>query len=181
MGRLTNRSPHWGRGLLMKSKWILLLCASFAAADVVACGMTSTLVPLAMTGGSAPVDASAEELPAPVAVVTDLVRGIGPNHSSCDDTGLLTVVVEWPRSRYKLRDLGFEFTVVSGTTAYAIFPAGPLQAPSSGRRSDFLFMWREGGPAQQQPINLHVEVRAVTRDNRRGPPTRILVSAAPGA
>ena len=165
----------------MKSKWILLLCASFAAQDVLACGMTSTLVPLAMAGGSAAVDANADELPAPVAVVTDIVRGIGPNHSSCDDTGLLTVVVEWPRSRYKLRDLGFEFKVVSGVTSYAIFPDGPMQAPITGRRSDFLFMWREGGPAQQQSIDLQVEVRAVTRDNQRGPPTRILVRAGPGA
>ena len=165
----------------MKNTWIFLLCASVAAQDVVACGMTSTLVPLAMAGDGAPVDANADELPAPVAVVTDIVRGIGPNHSSCDDTGLLSLTVEWPRGKQKLRDLGFEFKVVSGTTPYAIFPAGPLQAPNSGRRSDFLFMWREGGPAQQQRIDLQVEVRAVTRDNQRGPPTRILVTAAPGA
>lgn len=165
----------------MKSKWILVLCAWFSAQDVIACGMSSTLVPLAMAGGSGPVDASADELPAPGVVVTDIVRGIGPNHSSCDDTGLLSVTVDWPRGKQKLRELGFEFTVVSGTTAYPIFPSGPLQAPSSGRRSDFLFMWREGGPAQQQRIDLQVEVRAVTRDNQRGAPTRIVVAAAPGA
>ncbi|HYM86000.1 MAG TPA: hypothetical protein VET30_04625, partial [Pseudoxanthomonas sp.] len=69
----------------------------------------------------------------------------------------------------------------SGATSYAIFPEGPVQAPISGRSSDFLFMWREGAPAQQKPIDLQVEVRAVTRDNQRGPPTRILVRAGPGA
>ncbi|NDK37291.1 hypothetical protein DT603_00330 [Pseudoxanthomonas gei] len=165
----------------MKSKWVVVLCAMFAVQDVVACGMTSKLVPFSMAEGSPPVDVAGGEIPAPTAVVTELVRGIGPNHSSCDDTGLLTVVVEWPRGGYKLRELGFEFKVVAGSTPYAIFPEGVVQAPISGRSSDFLFMWREGAPAQQQPIDLQVEVRAVTRDNQRGPPARILVRSAPGA
>ena len=165
----------------MKKKWIFGLCVLFSVQDALACGMTSKLVPLSLDEGRAAVDANTDDLPAPVAVFTDIVRGIGPNHSSCDDTGLLTVVVDWPRSRYKLRDLGFEFKVVSGVTSYAIFPEGPIQAPIAGRRSDFLFMWREGGPAQQQSVDLQVEVRAVTRDNQHGPPTRILVRAAPGA
>ena len=165
----------------MKSKWMVVLCALLAVQDVAACGMTSKLVPFAVTEGSSPVEAAGGELPAPVAVVGEIVRGIGPNHSSCDDTGLLNVTVQWPRGDYKLRELGFEFKVVAGSTPYAIFPAGPVQAPISGRSSDFLFMWREGGPAQQQPIDLQVEVRAVTRDNRRGPPARILVRASPGS
>jgi hypothetical protein len=41
-------------------------------------------------------------------------------------------------------------------------------------------MWQEGAPAQQKTIDLQVDVRAVTRDNRRGPATRIVVRAAPG-
>lgn len=164
----------------MKGTCVVLCCALLAAPQAQACGMTSKLVPFALAAGSAPTDASPDELPAPAAVVTEIVRGIGPNHASCDDTGLLAVLVEWPRGKYKLRDLGFEFKVVAGSTAYAIFPEAPQQAPIDGRRSDFLFMWREGAPAQQKPIDLQVEVRAVTRDNRRGPPARILVRANPG-
>jgi hypothetical protein len=109
-----------------------------------------------------------------------MVRGIGPKHSTCDDTGLLTVMLEWPRGKHKLRDVGFLFEVVSGAQSYAIFPEGPIQAPINGRDSDFLFMWQEGAPAQQKPIDLQVDVRAVTRDNRRGPPTRIVVRAVAG-
>lgn len=165
----------------MKSKCVVMLCALFAAPHAFGCGMTNKLVPLELAAGSKPVEAGPGEVPAPIAVVTEIVRGIGPKHASCDDTGLLSVAVEWPRGKYKLRDVGFEFKVVSGTSTYAIFPEGPLQAPFRGRDSDFLFMWREGGPAQQKPIDLQVEVRAVTRDNRRGPPTRIVVRAAPGA
>ena len=164
----------------MKSKCVVVLCALFAAPHVFACGMTSRLAPLELVAGSAPVETVSGEIPAPVVEVTEIVRGIGPGHASCDDTGLLSMAVEWPRGKYKLREVGFEFKVVSGVPPYAIFPEGPMQAPASGRNSEFLFMWREGAPAQQKPIDLQVEVRAVTRDNQRGPPTRIVVRAAPG-
>jgi hypothetical protein len=164
----------------MKRSWLALLCALWLAPPAHACGMTSKLVPFEVVGGSVAVDASSPDLPAPVAVVTEVVRGIGSNHATCDDTGLLTIVVEWPRGKFKPRDLGFEFVVVSGKTPYPIFPATPVQAPLEGRRGDFLFMWTDGPPAQQAYIDLQVEVRAVTRDNQRGAPARILVRAAPG-
>ena len=164
----------------MKGKSLVVLCALLAAPHVYACGMTSKLTPFAPVAGSAPVETAGGEIPAPVVAVTEIVRGIGPKHSNCDDTGLLSVAVEWPRGKHKLREVGFEFKVISGNPAYAIFPEGPVQAPIEGRTSDFLFMWQEGAPAQQKPIDLHVEVRAVTRDNQRGPPTRIVVRASPG-
>ena len=162
----------------MKKLCVAALCAVFFAPGAWACGMTSKLVPFERDAGPQ-VDSTG--LPAPVAVVTEIVRGIGPKHSSCDDTGLLSVLVEWPKGKLKLRDVGFEFKVVGGNTAYPIFPEGAVQAPIDGRRSDFLFMWREGGPADQASIDVQVEVRAVTRDNLRGPPTLIRVRAAPGA
>jgi hypothetical protein len=167
----------------MRKSCAIALCACLIAPGASACGMTSKLTAFEPVAGSVPADVqqAGVELPAPVAMVTEIVRGIGPKHSTCDDTGLLSVEIEWPRGKYKLRDLGFEFKVVSGTTAYAIFPDSPIQAPINGRRGDFLFMWQEGAPSQQQPIDLQVEVRAVTRDNLRGPPTRIMVRAAPGA
>lgn len=165
----------------MMKAYYIVLCACLVAPGAAACGMTSKLTSFEPVAGSVPATQADGELPAPVAVVTEIVRGIGPKHSSCDDTGLLSVEIEWPRGKYKLRDLGFEFKVVSGTAAYPIFPAGPIQAPIKGRNGDFLFMWQEGAPSQQKPIDLQVEVRAVTRDNVRGPPATIMVRAAPGA
>ena len=50
-----------------------------------------------------------------------------------------------------------------------------------GRDSEFIFMWRDGPPPQQQAIQLQVEVRAVTADNQRGPATLATISAAPGS
>ena len=113
----------------MKSKCVVMLCALFAAPHAFGCGMTNKLIPLELAAGSKPVEAAAGDMPAPIAVVTEIVRGIGPKHASCDDTGLLSVAVEWPRGKHKLRDMGFEFKVVSGNPAYAIFPEGPIQAP----------------------------------------------------
>ena len=164
----------------MKGKCVVMLCALLAAPHVYACGMTSKLTPFALAADSAPVETFGGEIPAPEVGVTEIVRGIGPKHSNCDDTGLLSLQLEWPRGKHKLRDVGFEFKVVSDNPAYAIFPQGPVQAPIEGRSSDFLFMWQEGAPAQQKPIDLQVEVRAVTRDNQRGPPTRVVLRAAPG-
>ena len=48
-------------------------------------------------------------------------------------------------------------------------------------RSEFVFLWQDGPPAQQQPIDLVVEVRAVTPDNRRGPPAQLRIAAPPGS
>lgn len=165
----------------MKSRWVVLLCALLAAQQAHACGMTNRLTPFVTDAAGAGTETPDAEIPAPVVAVGEIVRGIGPKHATCDDTGLLTVMLEWPRGKHKLRDVGFVFEVVSGTQPYAIFPEGPIQAPIEGRNSDFLFMWQEGAPAQQKTIDLQIDVRAVTRDNRRGPATRIVVRAAPGA
>lgn len=140
----------------MRKSCAVVLCAWLLAPGAGACGMTSKLTSFEPVVGSVPVarvDAGRAdvELPAPVAVVTEIVRGIGTKHSTCDDTGLLGVEIEWPRGKYKLRDLGFEFKVVSGTTAYAIFPDHPIQAPISGRRGDFLSCGRKARPRNNSP------------------------------
>ncbi len=166
---------------MRKKSYAIALCAWLMAPGAGACGMNSKLTVFEPVAGSVPAAATSGDLPAPMATVTQIVRGIGPNHATCDDTGLLSIVVEWPRGKYKLRDIGFKFKVVSGAAPYLIFPDAATQAPITRRQSDFLFMWQEGAPSQQQPINLQVEVWAVTRDNLHGPPTRIVVRAAPGA
>ena len=89
------------------------------------------------------------EIPAPVVVVKEMVRGIGPKHASCDDTGLLSVAIEWPRGKYKLRDIGFEFKVVVRHPGLRDLSRRAGAGSLEGRNSDFLFMWQEGGPAQQ--------------------------------
>ncbi|CAN7319732.1 hypothetical protein LJR168_001729 [Pseudoxanthomonas sp. LjRoot168] len=118
-------------------------------------------------------------LKAPVLDLVSLTRGVD-GRASCDASGLLTLSVEWPRGTdYKLRDLGFEFRVV-GEDALAIFPREPVAGRLEGRRSEFVFLWKDGPPVQQSRIDLIVEVRAVTADNRRGPPAQLRIASAPG-
>ena len=165
----------------MKNWYAVALCGFLFASDAAACGFTSKLAPFEVAAGSEPAQDASGALLAPVAVVTETIRGIGGNHATCEDTGLLTVVIDWPKGKHKLRDLGFQFRVVSGADPYAIFPEGPIKAPVDGRRSEYLFMWREGAPSQQKFLDMQVEVRAVTHDNVLGPPARVLVRSAPGS
>ncbi len=163
----------------MKVLRALLACGLLFVPGVHACGLTSKLVPFDAPSPQAST-ASADDLPVPIVQVSQIVRGIGSSHINCDDTGLLTLQVEWPRGKHRLRDLGFEFSVPSADPPYPMFPEGPVQAPVDGRRSDFVFMWQEGPPEQQSFIDMQLEVRAVTREGQRGPAATVLVRSPPG-
>lgn len=163
----------------MQLKCALAICAFLVAADAAACNLSTGTMPFAVAGPST-ADAG-DALRAPSLEMVSLTRGIN-GRASCDASGLLTLSVEWPRGTdYKLRDLGFEFRVVVGEDRWSIFPKTPVAGRVDGRRSEFVFLWQDGPPAEQQPIDLVVEVRAVTPDNRRGPPAQLRIAAAPGS
>ncbi|HEY1034954.1 MAG TPA: hypothetical protein VGE09_08235 [Pseudoxanthomonas sp.] len=163
----------------MQLKCTLAICAFLVVADATACNLSTGTTPFAVA--AAPAADAGDGLRAPVLEMVSLTRGIN-GRASCDASGLLTVSVEWPRGTdYKLRDLGFEFRVVGGEDRLSIFPKAPLTGRVDGRRSEFVFLWQDGPPAQQGPIDLVVEVRAVTPDNRRGPPAQLRIAAAPGS
>lgn len=162
----------------MQKTCAVMLFALLAVADASACNVSTGTTPFATTGASA----STEEggLKPPGLELVSLTRGVD-GRASCDASGLLTLTVEWPRGTdYKLRELGFEFRVVGGEDGLSIFPTQPLAGRVDGRRSEFVFLWKDGPPAQQARIDLLVEVRAVTADNRRGPPAQLRIAAAPG-
>jgi hypothetical protein len=165
---------------MMLLKSIMVLGACLAVSNAHACKLSSGVSPFQVSVATASESAPGELKPPEVRIVS-MTRGVGTRHASCDDTGLLTLELERPRGTdYKLRDLGFQFRVVSGETAYALFPKDPVAGKVEGRQAEFLFMWQDGPPAEQQPIRLEVEVRAVTQDHWLGPPTRFVVDAVPG-
>ena len=162
----------------MQKTCAVMLFALLAAVDAAACTLSTGTTPFAVTAMSPATEAGG--LKSPVIEVVSLTRGVD-GRASCDASGLLTLSVEWPRGTdYKLRDLGFEFRVVGGEDALSIFPSQPMAGRVDGRRSEFVFLWKDGPPAQQARIDLLVEVRAVTPDNRRGPPAQLRIAAAPG-
>ncbi|KRA44259.1 hypothetical protein [Pseudoxanthomonas sp. Root630] len=163
----------------MQLKYALAICACLVMADAAACNLSTGTTPF--TVAATPAAEAGDALRAPALEMVSLTRGIN-GRASCDTSGLLTVSVEWPRGTdYKLRDLGFEFRVVGGEDRLSIFPGTPVAGRVDGRRSEFVFVWQDGPPAQQQPIDLVVEVRAVTPDNRRGPPAQLRIAVAPGS
>lgn len=163
----------------MQLKYALAICACLVVADAAACSLSTGTTPFAVAG--APTVEAGDALRAPALEVVSLTRGIN-GRASCDASGLLTLSVEWPRGTdYRLRDLGFEFQVIGGDDRLSIFPKTPVAGRIDGRRSEFVFLWQDGPPAEQRTIDLIVEVRAVTPDNRRGPPAQLRISAAPGS
>lgn len=163
----------------MQLKCALAICACFAVAEAAACNLSTGTTPFAVAGP--PAVETGDALRAPGLEMVSLTRGIN-GRASCDASGLLTLSVEWPRGTdYKLRELGFEFRVVGGEDRWSIFPKTPVTGRVDGRRSEFVFLWQDGPPAEQRPIDLVVEVRAVTPDNRRGPPAQVRIAAPPGS
>ncbi|HET6395775.1 MAG TPA: hypothetical protein VFF91_02930 [Pseudoxanthomonas sp.] len=156
--------------------WCLILLCAWPAQAALACAFQSNVKSFAV---AAPL-VDAAELPAPEIEEVSVTRGLG-GAASCDQRGFLTVRLRWPRgSSYDLEDIGFEYRVVRGQAPEGMLPAEPVAADASGRRTEHLFTWQDGAPAQQQALQLQVEVRAVTPDRRRGPPATLAIEAAPG-
>lgn len=156
---------------------ILLCCAWPVQHAVAACVFTGNLE----TFGPGVVQLLDDPgLPAPELEGLDVIRGLNGG-ASCDQMGFLTVQLRWPRgSRYDLDEIGFEYRLVQGTAPEGLVPAELVTSPSSGRKAEHRITWLDGAPAQQQPLDLTLEVRAVTPDRRRGPPMILQVVAAPG-
>ncbi len=72
-----------------------LACVFLSAPAALACSLKSGAQPFVVQGQGS--SASSEGLKAPVVEVVSITRGIGTRHASCDDTGLLSLKVEWPR------------------------------------------------------------------------------------
>ncbi len=158
-----------------------IMYLALAAHAGLACSLDTGMQPFALEadGSNSPSGRAGQDevLEAPELEVTGLTRGIGGSSGSCNGTGLLSIRLNWPRGDYKLEDIGFVFKVVSQGDAYPIFPAQPIAVTNGKRRADLLFMWDDDVPAQQKPVYMEVEVRAVTHGNELGPATRLVVDS----
>jgi len=143
-----------------------------------ACNLNTNLTPFVLDAGATPTNAPEDAMQAPELKVTEVTRGLGGPLGTCDGSGLLGIRLDWPRGDYKLEQIGFEFRVIGGDNPPAIFPAEPVAVISTSRRANLLFLWPDDAPAQQKPLRLEVEVRAVTRGYLRGPPTRLVIDSS---
>ncbi|MBP3985224.1 hypothetical protein J5837_12480 [Pseudoxanthomonas helianthi] len=164
------------------SQWLgrsvaVLVLACSAAAHAQSCGLNSHHVPFQVDAGTTPTDVDEETVRAPELKALRLDRGIGGAPGTCDGSGILTLRLDWPRGDYAIDQVGFEFRVVASQSPYAVFPAEPVAVTTGDRRSELLFFWPDDPPGRQQPLRMEVEVRAVTRNNLRGPPARLTIDS----
>lgn len=156
----------------MKLWYLMLLCAMPAQAAAAACLFTSNVTPFQ---GDASTLVDNTEIPAPEVVVSSVTRGIGGG-ATCDALGFMSIELKWPRgSDYDLDEIGFEYRVVNGEAPEGLIPASVVASPVSGRKAEHQFTWQDAPTAQQRPLHLQLEVRAVTRDHQRGAPARVWV------
>ena len=161
----------------MKLWYLMLLCAMPAQAMAAACMFTSNMTPF-QADTSALADNSG--IPAPEIVVSSVTRGIGGG-ATCDALGFVSIDLKWPRgSDYDLDEIGFEYKVVSGEPPEGLIPTEVVASPVNGRKAEHQFTWQDAPTAQQRPIHLELEVRAVTRDRQRGAPARLRIDAPGG-
>jgi hypothetical protein len=150
---------------------LMLLCAMPAQA-VAACMFKSNVTPY-QPGTPALVDNA--QIPAPEIEESSVTRGIGGG-ATCDALGFMSVQLKWPRgSDYDIAEIGFEYRVVSGRAPDGMLPATVVASPVSGRKADHQFAWQDLPPDQQKPMDLVLEVRAVTRDGQRGAPAQVRI------
>jgi len=110
-----------------------------------------------------------------------VTRGTAAPGSSCADAGTLTLYVSLPpASTYRLEELGVYFRVVGGEQPDEIFSDRPLTGTLEAGRMRFLFVWLDGHPSQQRPLDLRVEAFLVAPDLSIGPSTTFVVRGDPG-
>ena len=162
----------WRCGLAL----LALACATQAQAQN--CGLDSHHAPFQPDPGTTPVDVPEETLQVPELKALRLDRGVGSIPGRCDNLGILTLRLDWPRGEYKIDQVGFEFQVVSPQDPLAVFPLEPIKVTTGDRRSEVLFFWPDVPPAEQRPMHMQVEVRAVTRGNLRGPVATLTIDSS---
>lgn len=116
-------------------------------------------------------------LQAPRVSAIKIKRGTALPGASCDDAGWLTLDVNWPKSSvYKLGEVGFYFRVLSGKQPDQIFPLEPISGKIVGQRAQFFFVWLDGHPSGQSPLNLEVEIFAVNKGLEIGASSRFRIA-----
>jgi hypothetical protein len=152
---------------------VLSLLAHLGAVD--ACSIDTGIIEFTPAAGSSAA-ASAAALPAPEVTLTSLQRGIGSDDGSCRYLGSIGLRLHWPAAHAaRLAEIGFRFRVVAGTAPAGLLPDHPVQRASEGDHVDFAFVWADGDPSAQAPLDFEVEVVAVDGHLRYGAPARFRV------
>lgn len=85
-----------------------------------------------------------------------------------------------PTSSYRLDQFGIYFRVVDPAWQRKIFPITPLVGTEKDGKIEVYFIWPDGSPSEQKPLELKVEAFFVTNGLDIGPSTVFEVKAPVG-
>lgn len=120
-------------------------------------------------------------MPAPKVVLDEVVRGSSAPGSSCDDAGMISLTIEWPKdSVYKIEEIGFYFQSDNGIDPDLIFPLDPVKGEIKDNTAKFFFVWLDEHPKRQKVLDFKVNVFAVNKGLQIGQPTTINIKAGKG-
>ncbi|WP_345552598.1 hypothetical protein [Microbulbifer aestuariivivens] len=120
-------------------------------------------------------------LPAPQVQIDKITRGSAAPGSSCDDAGMIHITIKWPSdSVYTLDEIGFYFQSENGLEPDLIFPLGPVRGKPEGNEVKFFFVWLDGHPKYQKPLNFNLNVFAINKGLQIGQPTTVKIEAGKG-
>ena len=148
---------------------------SLYALQAEACNLKTGLAPFVVDGSAVSRPAPEDALEAPEVKLVGVVRGVGGTAGSCDGSGMLILRLEAPDGDYEPSELGYEFRLVSAQSPYRMLPDAPVAVSADASRNEVVLLWPDDAPGQQQPVQMQIEVRAVTRDGQFGPATALAV------
>jgi hypothetical protein len=97
----------------------------------------------------------------PVAEVVSIERGYSDgNGASCSDAGIIKIGFRDSNPYHKT---GYSFKIIEGTFEDKVFPDGYVRPPDSlDSKNEVMFVWLDGSKNYQEPIDIRVEISAVS-------------------
>tara|TARA_R110002050_G_scaffold71891_3_gene154666 strand:+ start:51718 stop:52176 length:459 start_codon:yes stop_codon:yes gene_type:complete len=147
---------------------IIVLVLSFIAFKAGACSFAPALEEFIITERS-PVAATK-----PNFSVDSIKRGTNDgNRNSCSDAGFINLKLDSASSN----DQGYIFKIVEGKFEYQIFDESPV-VPTKFMESKkgYSFLWFDGHKAEQAPINITVQIIAISRSGNKSEPQLLTIT-----
>ncbi len=97
----------------------------------------------------------------PKVEVSEIIRGHSDgNFASCSDAGIIRLRFTDGNPYHKT---GYSFKIIEGTFEDKVFPDGYVMPPASLKsENEVMFVWLDGSKNYQEPIDIKVEIRAMS-------------------
>jgi len=110
---------------------------------------------------------------APIFEVKYIKRGYDDgNGGSCSDAGMITLAPKENPNKFGVT-VAYTFKLVEGEFDDSIFPREPV---FSRNGKNFTFIWFDGSKVHQEPINIKIEIRAISPSGVESEPSYLRIT-----